>query len=115
MPAGSQLVDASAARTTTGTGSTFALSDSARVSVAVITTAASGTTPNMVVSVEWSHDGTTFVVADTADSLTAITGTANGSLVKSFPVRAPFARLRWTITGTTPSFTFSTRIHLADA
>ncbi len=114
MPSGNLLVDASAARVTTGTGSAVATADAARISWFVNTTAQSGT-PNMVLSVEWSHDGSTWAVADPADTMTAITGTANGTICKSFPVRAPFARLRWTITGSTPSLTFSTRAHLADA
>jgi hypothetical protein len=114
MPSGNQLVDASAARVTTGTGNAVATADSARISWYVNVTATSGS-PNMVLSVEWSHDGSTWATADSADTMTAITSTANGTLVKSFPVRAPFARLRWTITGGTPSLTFSTRAHLADA
>jgi len=37
--------------------------------------------------------------------MTAITTAVNR--VKSFPIKGLFVRLVWTITGTTPSFTFS--------
>lgn len=69
-------------------------------------TAASGGTPSLALSVEWSSDGTNFATPDgTADTFTAITGVARK--VKSFARRAPFYRIVWAITGTTPSFTFS--------
>lgn len=112
--AGSQLVDASAARVATGTGNTFSTQGAARAAITVVTTASSGT-PSFVFSVEWSHDATNWTVADSADSMTAITGTANGQLTKSFTVKAPYARLRWTVTGGTPSLTFSTYAYLAEA
>ena len=114
MPSGNLLVDASAARVATGTGNAVATSDAARISWFIDSTASSGT-PSVVMSVEWSHDGSTWAVADPADTMTAITGVANGKLCKSFPVRAPYARLRWTVSGGSPSLTFSTRAHLADA
>jgi hypothetical protein len=52
--------------------------------------------------------GTTFATPDgTADAFTALT--AAGVKVKQFALKAPHYRLVWTITGTTPSFTFSAR------
>jgi hypothetical protein len=68
-------------------------------------TAASGTTPSMTVNVEWSMDGIAFAPAETADTFTAVTAT--GRKVKTFSVKAPSFRVVWTISGTTPSFTFS--------
>jgi hypothetical protein len=78
------------------------------ISRLVATTAASGTTPSMTLSVEWSPDaGTTWCAADAADTFTAITTTTN--LAKRFAVKSNTYRIVWTITGTTPSFTFSVR------
>ena len=95
----------SAARTTTGNSGALRLDPSAdSVNVAVFVTAVSGT-PNLVLSVEWSNDGTNFAIADTADAMTAITTAV--ARVKSFPVKGLFMRLVWTITGGTPSLTFS--------
>jgi hypothetical protein len=68
-------------------------------------TAASGTTPTLDVEVQWSNDGTVWASADPVDSFTQITGVK--AVVKTFPPRAAFYRLRWTIAGTTPSFTFT--------
>jgi hypothetical protein len=75
------------------------------VGVLLNVSAASGTTPSLVLSVEWSFDGATFVAADPADALAALA--AAGGAVKLVKVKAPQMRVRWTITGTTPSFTFS--------
>ena len=104
------VVVASAARTTSGNSaaiSTLVPSTSVGViNLAVHVTAVSGTTPSMTLTVQWSDDGTTFGNADTtADTFAAITATTD--VFKQFPARAPFFRLSWAITGTTPSFTFS--------
>lgn len=107
MAAGSARIDASAARTTTGTGGTITVGDTAgRLTILVNVTASSGTSPNMVVGLDWSLDGTTWFAADPADAFTAVTTT--GAVAKSFSVKGKFARTKWTITGTTPSFTFTT-------
>lgn len=66
-------------------------------------TAVSGTTPSMTVVVEDTLDGVNW---NTLGTFTAVT--AAGEQVLN--VAQPFAdqlRVRWTITGTTPSFTFS--------
>jgi len=104
----------SAARTTTGNGSGFGVpqggfeTPATQLAVFVDVTATSGT-PSMTLSVEWSHDGTTWFVADPADAFTAITAT--GKKVKVFTQKGPFARLAWAITGGTPSLTFSATIY----
>jgi hypothetical protein len=105
----------SAARTTSGNSGTASVQVPANVdtvSVLANVTAASGTTPSLVLSVQWSNDGTTWATADPPDTFTAIT--AAGVVVKAFPVRAAVIRLAWTITGTTPSFTFSADARWAD-
>lgn len=102
-------VVSSAARTTTGTSSAIVLADMGRsMNLAVETTAASGTTPTLDLTIEWSDDGgTTWFVTDTSDAFTQITGTGNGLRVKQFLIKAATYRIRWTVAGTTPSFTFA--------
>jgi hypothetical protein len=97
----------SAARTATGQGSGVLIDTKAEnLAVMVNVTAVSGTSPSCTFSVEWSNDGgATWAVGDAADAFTAITAT--GNKVKSFAVKGLMARLVWTISGTTPSFTFS--------
>lgn len=69
-------------------------------------TAVAGTTPSMAITVQWSEDGgQTWADADPADTFSAITAVT--ALVKQFTVKAPTFRIAWTITGTTPSFTFA--------
>lgn len=96
----------SSARTATGTSSAVALaSDTQTLSLLIACTAVSGTTPTLDMTVEWSNDGTNWAVGDTADSFAQIT--AAKTTVKTFTRKAAQYRLRWTIGGTTPSFTFS--------
>jgi len=98
----------SAARTASGTSAGFG-TPADKLSVLLDVTAVSGTTPSMTVTVEWSSDGTNFATADPQDSMTAVTAT--GRKVKTFDVRAEHFRLAWAITGTTPSFTFSSSVY----
>lgn len=107
-----RTVVAAAARTATGQSAAIQVDGAQgpcypkRVSLLVDCTAASGTTPSMVVSVEWSMDGTNWANTDpTPDAFAAIT--AAKKCVKKFDVKAPFYRIVWTVTGTTPSLTFS--------
>lgn len=95
---------ASSARTTSGTSSSLGVAGQT-LALQVVVTAASGTTPSMALSVQWSNDGSTWSAADPIDSMTALT--AVGSAVKAFSAKAAYARVSWAITGTTPSFTFS--------
>lgn len=95
----------SAARTATGQSTAFAVGTRETLAVLVNVTAVSGTSPSLTVNVEWSDDGTNWFVADPADAFTAIT--AAGKKVKVFSVKGLSARLNYTISGTTPSFTFA--------
>jgi hypothetical protein len=101
------IVVVSAARTTSSQSAALtAPADQGNLSVGLVVTAASGTGPNLAVTVEWSDDGgTTWMQGDPADAFTAITAAANR--VKQFAIKAPLYRIVWAITGTTPSFTFS--------
>ena len=107
------VVQSSAAKTatgqTSGLTSNLVSGDGTRQGVLNLTanvTAVSGSSPSMTLSVQWSNDGgTTWADADTADTFTAIT--AAKTVVKQFQVKASMFRVVYTITGTTPSFTFS--------
>lgn len=102
----------SAARTTTAESAAINTNQPAgRLNLLADVTAASGTTPTLDLSVQWSHDaGTTWADADAADSFTQLTAAA--VKVKQFNVKAPTYRVKWTIAGATPSFTFSIREYL---
>ena len=98
-------VVSSAARTTTGNTSALEPgSDGETISLLVDITAVSGT-PSMVVSVEWSNDGSSWAVPEAADAFTALTTAVKR--VKSFERKALLYRIVWTISGGTPSLTFS--------
>jgi hypothetical protein len=100
-----QVIVPSATQTTTGVSGAISNYDLGNaLSVFVNVTAISGT-PNMGISVEWSMDGTTFAVSDPVDTMTPITAT--GAAVKTFELKAPWYRFRWTIAGGTPSLTFA--------
>ena len=95
----------SAARTTTGSSSAAYAGDADKVNLLASVTAVSGTTPSLTLSLSWSNNGTTWFTAEPNDVFTAIT--AAGNVAKQFSVKAPYYRVNWAITGTTPSFTFS--------
>lgn len=116
MAFSTNTVVASAARTATGQsaaltpGAAAALSGGApgqpsRIALVVNVTAVSGTTPSMTLTVQWSSDGTAWSDTETPEGFVAITATKN--VVKEFTAKAAFYRLVWTISGTTPSFTFN--------
>jgi hypothetical protein len=76
------------------------------VNLEVETSAVSGTSPSMALTVLWSEDGVNFGANDgSSDTFAAIT--AVGNVVKNVTVRAPYMQLSWALTGTSPSFTFS--------
>jgi hypothetical protein len=97
-------VVASGTQTTTGNSAAIPTPAGENVIIQLIVSAASGTTPSATFSVQWSQDGINFAAADPAVPFTAIT--AAGGAAKVMPVLGTMMRLNWTITGTTPSFTF---------
>lgn len=104
MPAVYTLVP-SAARTASGNSGPLTIGYSP-VNLEVIVSAVSGTTPSMTLAVQWSDDGVNFAPVDTTpDTFAAITGVSNE--MKQLQVKGPYMQVVWTITGTTPSFTFS--------
>lgn len=98
----------SAARTSTHQSNAFDVGTLDSIFIFIDATTVTGTTPSMTVNVEWSFDGATWFVADTADAFTAIT-TAK-KVCKRFDVRGTKFRLSNTISGTSPSFTFSATV-----
>lgn len=105
-------VKASAATTTTGNTAGFPTGYQNSVDIFVDITAVSGTTPSMTVTVEWSNDNATWFASDPADTFTA--ATAAQKRVKEFTVKGQYARLAYTISGTTPSFTWAATALIGD-
>lgn len=112
---------ASAARTTTGNSAAIMLGSAPDRNVdtegeqflnLLCSVTAVGGTPSMTLTVEWSHDGgAVFATADPVDTFTAITTAV--AKVKGFTIKAPHYRIVWTISGGTPSLTFSIREYTA--
>ena len=106
---------ASAAEIASTTHDTVDTGEASTISVTVDVTAASGTTPTLVVIVEGSHDESTWVELGRVGANGYRTGTVGtapsnftgaGSATGIFS--APqFVRTRSTVGGTTPSFTYS--------
>lgn len=97
-----------ASGTETLTVNVFSLNKAAsatRVGIHVSLTAIGGTTPNYTIEVQWSKDGTNWASAETPDTFTAIT--TNKEVAKAFDVKAQYLRLKYTVTGTTPTATIS--------
>lgn len=98
-----QTVVASSARTTNGSGSTVTGWARSSAVAKVDVTAASGTTPQLTVTVQDSPDGSSWTTRDTFGIKTGISNETR-TIPPGLDV---FQRVSWTITGTTPSFTFS--------
>ena len=75
------------------------------LSVHIAASAVSGTTPSLTAEVQWSNDNVTFLSADTPDTFTAIT--AAKTVCKQFAVKGLYFQVKYTVTGTTPSFTLT--------
>jgi hypothetical protein len=99
---------ASAARTTSGnSGALTGFGDWSKFRAQLNVTAASGTTPTLDVVVEDSFDGTNWNTVATFTQKTA-------AAVQAVDVSGQFTdqlRVRWTIGGGTPSFTFDVKFY----
>ena len=99
---------ASAARTTSGASTlSEGWGHASKIRAQLNVTAASGTTPSLTVLIEDTLDGTTWNTVGTFAAKT----TSGREVVN---VTAPFSdrlRVSWTITGTTPSFTFAVDVY----
>jgi len=109
---------ASGAETASTNGATVEVGDAGAVVVTVDITAASGTTPTLLVFVEGSHDGGTtwhtiarigangYILGDIGTDPTNFTTTATK---RATVPAAQHMRYRSVIGGTTPSFTYSVK------
>lgn len=101
-----KVVVASAARTASGnSGALGGYGQETKMRAAISVTAASGTSPTLDVVVEDTLDGTNWFTVGTFTQKTAA-----GTQVVN--VESPFSdtlRVRWTVGGTSPSFTFEVR------
>lgn len=103
-PGLTETVVASAARTVSGdSGTLTGWGAAASLRVQLDVTAASGTSPSLTVLVEDTLDGTTWNTVGTFAAKTAV-GREVINITSLFSDRL---RVRWTISGTTPSFTFA--------
>jgi len=114
-------IDESAARTATVAGTTMANPGARGAMFLIAVTAVSGTSPTLTARVQYSVDGAVFSDLDATNAITSsITATGNYT-IKVSPgasntaafvsnLRLPRTyRLLYTIGGTTPSFTFSSK------
>lgn len=105
----------SGAETATTTGTAYEVGDASVVAVTVAVTAASGTTPTMLIDIETSDDNSTWFQAGQIGAngyrLGGV-GTAPSNITTTGSYRAVvpvsrYVRYKSTIGGTTPSFTYS--------
>jgi hypothetical protein len=89
----------------TGTGAAFAVIDKDQFRGQSIVTAASGGTPSLTVNIQTSHDAGATDAWRTIASFTAQTA-ANTSAWQDFVGLDRYIRATWTVSGSTPSFTF---------
>jgi hypothetical protein len=118
------VLDESAVRTASGVGNANIDGDFyTRGGIFLVdVTAASGTSPTLVVKVQYTVDGVAWHDLDTTGAQTASLTTTGKVVFKVYPGLTaaanaasnnplpPVHRLAWTIGGTTPSFTFSTAV-----
>jgi hypothetical protein len=110
--------DSQAARTATFNGATWgAWADGqvpAKISAFMDVTAVSGTTPSMTVKFQYSYDGTNFTdVTSGAFSAATVVSVKELNGI-AYPGGAQYTRYVATISGTTPSFTFTLKLLLHD-
>lgn len=96
----------SGARTTSGVFAVFSTNEARELEATLNVTAVSGTSPSLTVFLETSVDGTNF---DTVGSFPAATGATTRG--KVFGPLGDTCRWSYTISGTTPSFTFSVAVN----
>jgi hypothetical protein len=94
---------ASAARTATGSGAGVYVPQYDMAVLTLVVSAVSGTTPSLTVSIDTSPDNSTW----TAIAAFAAQTTTTAGVRKVFSGVDQYIRASWTISGTTPSFTFA--------
>jgi hypothetical protein len=94
---------ASAARTATGTGSSFSTAGLDSINATLVISAATGTTPTLDLTLETTADGTNYYTAGTFPQQT----TTQAGVARVIGDLGSLSRWKWTIAGTAPSFTFT--------
>ena len=85
----------------------YGYGDTTQLRAQLDVTAVTGTTPSMTVLLEDTLDGTNWNTIGTFAAKTA----AGREVITVVTPYADRVRARWTVTGTTPSFTFSVIVH----
>jgi hypothetical protein len=101
------LVSSAARTTSSDSGVLTGYTSASFLRCALVVTAASGTNPSLTVVMEDTLDGTNWFTIGTFAAKTAAS-------TEAVNITTPFTdriRVRWTITGTTPSFTFSVQVY----
>lgn len=99
------LVPTGTVATASGTGTAQEVDNRNQFRGVSSVAAASGTTPSLTVNIQTSHDNGATDAWRTIASFTAQTA-AGDSAWKNFGPLDRWVRATWTISGTTPSFTF---------
>lgn len=107
------VVEASAAHTASGATVFTSGGSVTSIVIELRVTAVSGTTPQLNVSLDDTFDGTNWnqVAAVNAAAITAAGTTVKRINLRDTPVTDQL-RISWTISGTTPSFTFGVKVYL---
>jgi len=102
------ILHASAAVTADGNGTSIETADRGCIRLLLDVTEVGGTTPQLLVVVETSHNDSDWRAVDSFDLKTAISSQrlSAGGLDR-------FVRVRWDVSGTDPSFTFDVRGEVA--
>lgn len=109
----SDVILASGAQTASGNALFASGGSITSIVIEVRVTAVSGTTPQLNVSLDDTFDGTNWnqVAAVNASAITATGTTVKRINLRDTPVTDQL-RISWTISGTTPSFTFGVKVYL---
>ena len=99
-----RVIVPSATQTATGVSPSVEALGRTALFVCVNITAASGTSPTLQCSLEWTNGDGVWYLADPVDQFTS--RSTPGGWIKAFVPKGDRYRVRWTIGGTTPSFTF---------
>jgi hypothetical protein len=100
------LFHPSGAETASGTTATFGTGNMALCGMFVNVTAASGTLPSLVVTLQHSPDGIVWYNAGNI-TITITTVATIASAPPALLLLADYSRVAWTISGINPSFTFT--------
>lgn len=99
-----------ASRTTSGQGSALDVSQMSEIAVFLVVTAVSGTTPSLTGTVQDSPDGDNWADAFSFSAVTSAPAVLRCGWQDLKLSTGRFMRLKWTISGSSPNFTFAARL-----